>query len=303
MILAFGSLAPDINIVQARGLDFGVLPIMMFFISIGLMFIVASAGWMMILAFGSLAHKAVMRWMTRVTPHELVADVAVSTLSKFPSILACLLIALASATCGSLALCLGCFCYFLKLFKMYQDYLEGLVKRAVGLRDEDDPAILLGVSFQFSLALLWLLHTCLHFPILITWTQNVAHMSPQLAAVSPDPSFLPAAICCLSLIVIWQNDGQPKVEKKYFSIVAIIMQGLAICIATFSMISIYRLSYIITAVFVVVAFHQAFSPDREPEPEDEDNKDITNRADTDCEGDQSDMQRSQASSQDAAAAE
>jgi len=297
------SVDTDINIVQARGLDFGVLPIMMFFISIGLMFIVASAGWMMILAFGSLAHKAVMRWMTRATPHELVADVAVSTLSKFPSILACLLIALASATCGSLALCLGCFCYFLKLFKMYQDYLEGLVKRAVGLRDEDDPAILLGVSFQFSLAILWLLHTCLHFPVLITWTQNVAHMSPQLAAVSPDPSFLPAVVCCLSLVIIWQNDGQPKVEKKYFSIVAIIMQGLAICIATFSMISIYRLSYIITAVFVVVAFHQAFSPDREPEPEDEDNKDITNRADTDCEGDQSDMQRSQASSQDVSAAE
>jgi len=51
------------------------------------------------------------------------------------------------------------------------------------------------------------------------------------------------------------------------------------------------------------SFHQAFSPDREPEPEDEDNKDITNRADTDCEGDQSDMQRSQASSQDVSAAE
>ena len=61
-----------------------------------------------------------MRWATRMSPHEIVADVAVSSLSKFPSILSCLLIALSAATCGSLALCAGCFCYFLKLFKMYQ---------------------------------------------------------------------------------------------------------------------------------------------------------------------------------------
>ena len=64
--------------------------------------------------------RAVMRWATRMSPHEIVADVAVSSLSKFPSILSCLLIALSAATCGSLALCAGCFCYFLKLFKMYQ---------------------------------------------------------------------------------------------------------------------------------------------------------------------------------------
>jgi len=207
-----------------------------------------------------------------VSPHELVAEVAVSTLAKFPSILACVLIALAGATCGSLALCLGSFCYFLKLFKMYQEYLEGLVKRAVGLRDEDDPAILLGVNFQFTLALLWVINTVLHFPVLITWTQNIQFAG---ATLSPDPSFIPAVLMSLSLAVIWQNDAQPKVEKKYFSIVAIILQGGAICIASFCLVNMYRLTYIITAVFVVVALHQLFSPNRdEPEEvEDEDSKD------------------------------
>jgi hypothetical protein len=38
------------------------------------------------------------------------------------------------ATCGSLALCLGCFCYFLKLFKMYEEYLDTLLKRSFGLK-------------------------------------------------------------------------------------------------------------------------------------------------------------------------
>merc|ERR1719297_694217 len=115
-----------------------------------------------------------MRWATRAAPHEIVAEVAVASLSKFPSILSCILMALAGATCGSLALCVGCFCYFLKLFKMYQEYLEGLVKRAVGIRDEDDPSVLLGVNFQFSLALLWLINTLLNLPVLITWSQNVS---------------------------------------------------------------------------------------------------------------------------------
>merc|ERR1719210_2516201 len=176
------------------------------------MFLLICGGWGLIVLCGSLADKAVTRWATRLSPHELLVDVAVTGLAKFPAILACLLLALGFSTCGSLALCVGSFCYFLKLFKMYQEYLEGLVKRAVGIREEDDPAILLGVNFQFTLALLWLLHACLHFPVLITWTQNVAQMSPQLAAVSPEPSFLPAVVCCLSLVIIWQNDGQPKVE-------------------------------------------------------------------------------------------
>ena len=35
-----------------------------------------------------------------------------------PQILAVLLVAVAAATCGSLALCLGCLAFFLRLFKM-----------------------------------------------------------------------------------------------------------------------------------------------------------------------------------------
>ena len=49
---------------------------------------------------------------------QAVADIAVSSLQRFPSILAVLLIAVAWATCGSVALCIGCLAYFLKLAKM-----------------------------------------------------------------------------------------------------------------------------------------------------------------------------------------
>ena len=144
---------------------------------------------------------------------------------------------------------------------MYQEYLEGLVKRAVGLRDEDDPSILLGVNFQFTLALLWLMVTMLNLPILLSWSQNLPHSLPLPA----DPSLIHAVILCGSLSVLWQNEGKPKVEKKYFSVLAIILQGLAIFIATFAMVTIYRLSFAISAVFVVVTTHQLVSPNREEE--------------------------------------
>ena len=111
----------DLTTLQSTGLDFGVLPIMLMFASIGILFLVCCAAWLCVIAFGYLAHKAVIRYLTKVTPHEVVAELAVSTLEKFPSILGVILIALGCATCGSLALCLGCFCYFLKLFKMYED--------------------------------------------------------------------------------------------------------------------------------------------------------------------------------------
>ena len=144
---------------------------------------------------------------------------------------------------------------------MYQDYLECLVKRAVGLRDGDDPSILLGVNFQFTLALLWLMVTMLNLPTLLSWSQNLPHNLPLPA----DPSLIHAVILCGSLSVLWQNEGKPKVEKKYFSVLAILLQGLAIFIATFAMVTIYRLSFAISAVFVVVTTHQLISPNKEQE--------------------------------------
>ena len=185
----------DISILQSRNLDFGLLPIMMFFLAIAVVLILCCLAWGAVVMFGSLVHKAVVRAAGGVAPTEVVADVAVSTLQRFPTvslnkvvrqvcplfpfsqILAVLLVAVASATCGSLALCLGCLAFFLRLFKMYlnifchncfvphnnfsdnnimtvldylryEEYLESVVKRSVGLRDEDDSDLLLGIHFQ-----------------------------------------------------------------------------------------------------------------------------------------------------------
>merc|ERR1711874_498603 len=106
---------------------------MLMFSAIGILFLICCAAWLCVIAFGYLAHKALLKYLGKVTPHEIVADLAVSGLQRFPSILGVVLIGLGFATCGSLSLCFGCFCYFLQLFKMYEDYLKFLFKRSVGL--------------------------------------------------------------------------------------------------------------------------------------------------------------------------
>ena len=71
------------------------------------------------------------------------------------------------------------------------------------------------------------------------------------------------------MAVLWQNDGKPKVEKKYFSVMAIVLQALAVFIGTFGMVTIYRVSFAISTAFVVVTTHQLISPNRDQEEEEE----------------------------------
>merc|ERR550519_737953 len=170
----------DLSALQAAGLDFGVLPIMLMFAAIGILSIICFFGWVCIVLFGTLAHKAVVKYFTTKTiADEIVADIAVSGLNKFPSILGAILIAVGFATCGSVSLCLGCLCYFVKLFKMYEDYLKFLFKRAVGLKQEDDdPGLLTGINFQFTLGLLWMMSTLLNVPTLGVDPEPTSQLHP-----------------------------------------------------------------------------------------------------------------------------
>jgi len=257
-LLGYVSVQTDIRSLQEAGLDFGVLPIMMFFTSLACVLLLSCGLWVAVLLGGSIAHRAVLAWATRLAPHEVLAEVAVSSLARLPALLASVLLAVALSTCGALALCLGCLAFLLKLFQLYQDYLQSMVKRAVGLRDQDDPSLLLAVHFQTSLAVLWLLGTLLHLPTLLTWLQYPA------LGIPADPS-LPHAICMSAcLAVLWQNDGRPRVQRKFHAYLAIILHGAAIFIATFATVSLYRVSWAVSASFLAVALHQLVSPDRDP---------------------------------------
>merc|ERR1711874_646190 len=95
-----------------------------------------------------------------------------------------------------------------------------------------------------------------------TWSQN---LSLAVAPLTSDPSLPHLLIMAPCLAVLWQNEARPRVERKYFSVVAIILHGLALTIATFAMVSLYRIPFIITACFLVISLHQLFSPVRDEE--------------------------------------
>ena len=121
--------------------------------------LISISAWLCVLAFGSLAHKSLVRLMVRQAGNpaaEAVADLAVAGVSRFPVVLAVGLTALALGSCGSLALCAGTFLHFVHLFGMYKDHLEKLVKNALDLtEDKSRDFDLSPVNMQFTNALLW----------------------------------------------------------------------------------------------------------------------------------------------------
>ena len=59
---------------------------------------------------------------------ELVADVTLAGIERFPLILSGLLITVTAATgCGELALCVGAFCQFLHLVSMYKVRFDNII--------------------------------------------------------------------------------------------------------------------------------------------------------------------------------
>lgn len=100
--------------------------------------------WAAITFCGSMAHKLLLR-ITRMS-FPVISDTFISIIEKFPASVAALLISLAFASCGGIALVLGCIVYFIlvshlmmllanilinpelpQLSKMYEDYLENFV--------------------------------------------------------------------------------------------------------------------------------------------------------------------------------
>ena len=130
--------------------------------------VISISAWLCILAFGSLAHKSLVRLMVRggASPaSEAVADLAVAGVGRFPVVLAVGLTALALGGCGSLALCAGTFLHFVHLFGMYKDHLEKLVKNAMDLTENKDRDFDLSpVNIQFTIALLWVALTVRTMP-------------------------------------------------------------------------------------------------------------------------------------------
>lgn len=247
--------ANDLAYLADKGVDFGVLPIVVFFVCIGIVLVISAAAWATVLVFGHAANKTVSRFLTaRVTAHDLITDVALSGLSRVPFVLSGVLIALAAATCGSAALCFGTFLHFLQLFHGYEDYLKSLLKETAGI-EEKKKRDLSSLNFQLTVALLWAFASVLNLPSLMALARN----APFSTRLEPDPSLVVAIVFAAAMGVTW-GDRSPKQNVKHYDKLATALQFLCVLIVLFGSVSIYRVNYFLSAAMVCVSLHQILAP-------------------------------------------
>ena len=168
---------------------------------------------------------------------------------------------MAAASCGSISLCVGTFLYFVHLFDMYKDYMQSLIKDAVGFDAKKD---LSSVNFQFAIALLWTFTSILNLPSLMAWTRSL----PFTTNLNPDPSLLPAVILSASLAVTW-DDRSPRKDLAHYDHLSFLLQFLCIMIALFGSVSMYRVNYFLCAAFIAISVHQLVAGKKPPPPTEE----------------------------------
>jgi len=257
----------DFALMTESGTDFSLLPILLFFVSIGLMFVVSAAAWACILAFGNTANLLLSKFVAQAVPiaNEVVVDVAISTVEKFPFILSLILVAIGASSCGTLALCLGTFAHFVHLFNMYKDFLKSKLFKVrdeptEGEGEESDWIQMGQIHFQFSLALLWVLTTLLNAPSLMAWIHNLE----SGFNLQKDPSQITALILCLSLPYLW-GENRPNLNLANYNNLSAGIQFFSILTLLYGSLTVYRVNYFICAVFVCTALHQMMAGPR-PEP-------------------------------------
>ena len=252
----------DFVTLNETGTDFGVLPIMMYFISIGFVMVLTMASFLTVIMFGNVISKFTKKiFGADNTIEEIATDTVLNSVGKFPKVLSFLLLVIGTSTCGSLALCLGTLCQFLKLFKMYKSYLEWLVKKTLGMNPkqklsktgEDFDRI----YFHLTIGLLWALTTVLNLPALLAWSHNISLGIFQ--PLTSDHSYIVAVIYSLSISFIWYDD-QPNKFKLYYHYVSTFCQFSSVMTVLFGILSMYRINYILTLVMIALTTHQLFAP-------------------------------------------
>ena len=290
------SLAPVTDFVrlQREGVDFGVLPILLFFVSIGLVTVVAFAAWACVAVFGRAAHKVAVGFFAARVPAvpvaagEMVAEAALSGLSKVPIFLSAFLIALAASTCGTVALCLGTFVHLVQVFGLYKDYLKLLLKdggsdeEAKKRLEERKQRAMDSLHFQFTIALLWTLTAVANAPSLMAWARNlqwaVDHAPPSssgggrlsfsVSRLDPDPSLAVTVAMASAMVATW-GDRAPRARAAFTNRLAQALQFCCILIVLYGSVSLYRLNYFLAAAFAVLGLHQLLAREMTKEEVDE----------------------------------
>ncbi len=233
-----------------QGIDFGVLPILIFFIAIGVVNIISFFAWSTVVSLGSIVCYIVPSRFIPPPPAEADHGGNYYTLSKLPFLFPAALAALAASTCGALVICIGTFAHILRLVFDYARLKKADENGATRLRNS--------INFQLTLALVWAFSAVLNLPSLLGWTRNLGFAGGS--PLSPDPSLLSGLVLTASAGVTW-GGANPRERASRYGALAYAVQAMCVMTVLFGSVNLYRVNYFVSASLVLVCLHQLLSPD------------------------------------------
>ncbi|ODM92872.1 GPI inositol-deacylase [Orchesella cincta] len=244
-----------------------VLPTLLFMIGYCFTLSISTLIWYLIITGGTTVHSIIVNllssrfssWLpSRFTSsfrgvQEHLTEAAVEvTLTRFPLTISILLLALSFATCGALGISLVAVCYLVKLFKIYEDLLEDLLKAKIAnLKDNLSP-----INFHFGCFMLWGLVTALNIPALLHWTRELGSGSAE------DTQWDLSMYLCLLLLptvaILWQ-EFVPKMEPTIWKLHRYAFYAMGMACALWGTHRLYVTAFLITFVFLTMAICQLVS--------------------------------------------
>ncbi|EZA56408.1 hypothetical protein DMN91_009837 [Ooceraea biroi] len=152
-----------------------------------------------VIFLGSVAHGVAVRFLARaITFSTTWSDWVLNGLTQLPFVTAVFVVSLIPATCGGLAMLISVFLYYLRLTRMYEDYLEGILltplqhfnwfKRLRSARhEEDDRSASQEIYNHLILFLLWSFAAIPAVPSVLVWAKNFSY---DMRLTTEDPALL-----------------------------------------------------------------------------------------------------------------
>lgn len=287
----------DWSILREEGVDFFLLPYIMYLIGVGSIWIIALLIGIWITICESTIHKIFLKFINKTMPFTFIwSENMITALQQIPCAVALAIIIIGCCTCGALALVLGTVFYFLKLTQMSQDYLEEvayvvLKKIALKLKikgwkkkghenknnksgitslekleessretvdkTHNDDIDTSPVAFHGAIFLLFLIASLINLPSVVSWAHNYRYAS----GLRPDPSFITGMVFSVCALPLWYYNI-PFKKLNWYNEVGHLTGFGALFILIFAPIHLYRLNYVLSAVMSVLVLHQLLASNK-----------------------------------------
>ncbi|XP_054284020.1 GPI inositol-deacylase-like [Macrosteles quadrilineatus] len=272
----------DLTTLQQSGLDFMLLPLVLYAVAFSITFLVGLLAYAGVVCSGSTINKFALKFVGKLAGVSRTwTDWLMAAVDKVPCVVSVAMVAILLTSCGGLAMVIGTIYYFMRVCGMYEDYIEQLffapvkyLKDTVMARWKGQPRTMIvddmireaedllslknltEFNFHLTLVLLWGTGTMVYLPSVLVWAHNFKY-NPVL---DPDPATLSVLVSSVCIALVWSVDTPVCSENSggMYKHMANLMFVLATLTLIYCPISLYNLPTIITAAFVCLALHQLY---------------------------------------------